>query len=55
MEDIYNGNLKRIRKKEKEYIYMKMVINLMEYLKIIRKIKEKDIYIMKMVIYIMVK
>ena len=47
--------LKKIKKKEKEFIYMKMEINLMEYLKKIKNMREKDIFITKMVIYIMVK
>ena len=33
-----------MKKKEKEFIYMKMVINLKEYLKKIKNMEEKDIY-----------
>jgi hypothetical protein len=45
------GILKKIKEMEMGYIYMKMVMNLMEYLKMIKKVKEKGIYIIKMVIY----
>ena len=44
---------KKVKKKEKENIYIIMMMNLMEYLKMINNMKEMDLYIMKMVIYIM--
>ena len=40
-------------RKEKVNLYIIIIMNLQEYLKRIKYIKEKDIYIMKMVIYIM--
>ena len=45
---------KMVKKKEKENIYNIMMINLKVYLKKIKLLKEMDIYIMKMVMYIMV-
>ena len=44
---------KKVKKKEKENIFIIMMMNLMEYLKMINNMKEMDLYIMKMVIYIM--
>ena len=45
---------KKIKKKEKENIYIIMIVNLQVYIKKINHIMEMDIYIMKMEIYIMV-
>ena len=45
---------KKERKNEKENIYILMMMNLMGYLNKINNMKEMDIYIMRMVIYIKV-
>ena len=44
--------LKKEMEKEKEFLYMKTIINLLGYLRIIKKMKGKDIYIMKTVTFI---
>ena len=44
--------LKKEMEKEKEFLYMKTIINLLGYLRIIKKRKGKDIYIMKTVTFI---
>ena len=54
MKIYIQGNGKRIKKKEKENIYILIMINLQVYIKKIKNIMEMDIYIMKMEIYIMV-
>ena len=46
-------NGKMIKRKEKENIYIIMIINFKVYLKMIKNMKEMDIFIMKMEIYIM--